>query len=81
MLSCVVKLLDEDYVIYCIVNCRQLDKGSYCDHPTLVDILYVLSEIYSGLVHDCPSLKPGSSLMRCPSTIVATKYQYYIHVT
>ena len=72
VLSCVVELLDEDYMIHCIVTCRHIDKGGSCDHAPLVVIFYGLNEGYSELVHDFTRLKPVYSLMRCPSTSVHT---------
>ena len=63
-------------MIYAIVNCRQIFKGGSCDHGR-----HLLCVEYSGLMHDFPGLKYVSSLMRCPSTIVTTPYQSFIHVT
>ena len=59
-------------MIHCIVSYRQLYTSGSCNHVPLVVILYVLSEVYSVLVHDFQDLKPVCSLMRCPSTIGAT---------
>ena len=43
-------------MIHCIVCCRQMDKSTSCDHAPLVVILYVLSEVYSGLMYDYKKL-------------------------
>ena len=40
--------------------------------PTTLVVLYVLSEVYSGLVNDVLGIKPVCSLMRCPSIIGTT---------
>ena len=69
MLSCIIELLDVEYMIHCIVSSRPIYKSDSCDHSPLVVILYVLSEVYNGLVHDFPGIKAVCSLMRCPSTI------------
>ena len=70
----------EDSMILCIVSCRQIDKGSSCDHAPMLVILYVLSEVYSGLMHDFPGLTTACSLLRCPSTIGATCVSIF-HIT
>ena len=76
----IVKLLDKDSMIHCIVSYRQIDTSSSCGHVPLVVILYVLSEVYNVLVHYFYGLKPVCSLMRCPSTIGATYVSIFLRV-
>ena len=46
VLSCVVELLDEDYMSYCIVNCRQIDKNGSYDYTPLVVSLHWASALF-----------------------------------
>ena len=50
---CIVKLLDKDFMIHCIVRYRQIDTSG---HVPLLVILYVLSKGYHVLVHDFQGL-------------------------
>ena len=57
VLSCVVELLDEDYIIHCMSTCIQIDNSGSCDHAPLLVIFYVLGEVHSRLVHEFPGPK------------------------
>ena len=37
VLSCIIELLDENSMIYCMVSCRQISKRGSCDHAPLVE--------------------------------------------
>ena len=45
VLGCVVELLDEDPMVHCVVNCRQVYKSFTSNHASLVTIFDMLSEV------------------------------------